>query len=689
MTILDQVELEKALKIFGATEKEAQVYIFLAKRGIQKTDYIAKQTKTNRGLVYRILKNLQEKGLVQSTLEYPVRYAAVPLQKVVDAFIKSRKEEVAQIEEEKSDLISTWNRISLSEIESPIEKFSVIKGNKRIFSKITELINGAKKQVSVVADFSILLKADRFGVFDAALNHPLKSQIEFRFLTESTEQGLNSTKAFFKGIPKTAINFTARNPNLGLQPSPRMIIRDNTEILFFTTSPKADEERKEEACLCTNCKTLVQTFMAVFEDLWCNSTKIQTNTVDTATIKPKLEISIIKDAEIAHKKYFDVLRSAKKEVTIMTSSKGIIRIWENMPLVKATAEKRVSMRILAPVISDNVKEVQELSKFCEVKHVSASYLGTTIVDGEHLFQFEESPKKESSEIMTHFENTFYTNDLEYVKKTERMLQSIWKNAYNPSVVTLDSILENAGPALAPFSRRVRDYASKVDGYIHIDDKLQRSITEKDVLNKIIHAEEYPAEISSIDRMYATVGLAVVHPPNFFKLPDMIFMVFHVEKQSTFGEGDQMIVYLWLKTPRGHNYVPVAIINDNPGSQNLLKIVYDGTPAGQNIKLIGKNEIQVRTHGNSLFAGWTLPIPLYPKKLTLPPACIQIEGYGDIKTASYTLVNPSGYKQLIEENYLDAFVTFFHPSSKYSGPGTDGFFIRDFVTTTYPPSSVPR
>jgi hypothetical protein len=30
------------------------------------------------------------------------------------------------------------------------------------------------------------------------------------------------------------------------------------------------------------------------------------------------------------------------------------------------------------------------------------------------------------------------------------------------------------------------------------------------------------------------------------------------------------------------------------------------------------------------------------------------------------------------------VTFFHPASKYSGPGTDGRINRDVVTTIHPP-----
>ena len=88
-------------------------------------------------------------------------------------------------------------------------------------------------------------------------------------------------------------------------------------------------------------------------------------------------------------------------------------------------------------------------------------------------------------------------------------------------------------------------------------------------------------------------------------------------------------------------------------------------------------MQIRVHGNTLFAGWTVPIPLYPSEHVLPPACVLIEGYGDIKTDAYRIIEPSGAEVKVKQNGFDAFVTFMHPSSKYSGPGTDGFLIRDF------------
>ena len=165
---------------------------------------------------------------------------------------------------------------------------------------------------------------------------------------------------------------------------------------------------------------------------------------------------------------------------------------------------------------------------------------------------------------------------------------------------------------------------------------------------------------------------------------MVIAVFHIEKHSSFGEEDTLLIYLWLEAKAGPAFVPVAVVLDNPKGQKIWRVMMDGTPASKNVQLVKKNELQVRVHGNTLFAGWTKEISLF-KKLSLPPACLLIEGHGGLKTDSFTLLFPSGYKSEIERNGCEAFVTFFHPSSKYSGPGTDGFFARDYVATTYPPT----
>jgi hypothetical protein len=167
------------------------------------------------------------------------------------------------------------------------------------------------------------------------------------------------------------------------------------------------------------------------------------------------------------------------------------------------------------------------------------------------------------------------------------------------------------------------------------------------------------------------------------LPDIMFHVDHIEKQSSLGQADALEVHLWSETSEGGVFVPMGGMGDNPNGVAFRKASMGTTPAAQNYMIVKKNDLQIRVYGNTLFAGWSIPIPLSPKYI-LPPGCITVEGHGNVKTNAYTAIFPTGLKYEAEQNWFDAFVTFMHPASKYSGPGTDGIFVRDLVVTMTPP-----
>lgn len=683
MKVLNEENIKTVLSNSGLTEKEAEVYILLAKHEALKATETAKLLNKDKAQVFRILKSLQNKGFAESTFEFPARFTAMPFEKVIDSIVKAKREEVTYIEQTKTDFLNYLNRKRREELPS-LEKFVVIKGKKKIYSKITQLILNTENQLSVVATITDLTLANHFGVFDAASSHPFRAEIQYRFLTDLSEQNLTVMKKLLQKIPEIRLDFKARNPELGVNMFPRMLSIDNKEILLFTT-PKNSRTKRDDICLWTNCRALVETFTAVFEDLWQNSTDINEKIKEIETGKQKPKTCILNDKEVAKRKYDQTLQSAKREVIILTSSNGLKKYSESIPSFKKWAEKGVSVRVMAPIIGENLKVAEKLSKICEVKHVPTKYIESTIVDEKHFFQFK--PASPNPGISPQFKNTFYTDDADYVEKMRNMLNDIWRNAQHVSAVTLDEILKKSRTPFTQPSELRPSYFDKVSGLRFEKRKQQRTVTEKDILNKIIDSKfrkEIPPENPM--RLHGTLGSAIIHSPPNFNLPEMMFGIFHIEKHSTFGEEDAMLVYLWLDTPKGQAYVPVVFVGDNPKAQSIWKIMMAGTPAGQNIQLVKKDEIQVRIHGNTLFAGWTKQIPLLPPKHILPPACLLIEGYGNLKTDSYTMFFPSGHRAETERNGFDAFVTFFHPSSKYSGPGTDGFFARDYIATTYPPSS---
>jgi sugar-specific transcriptional regulator TrmB len=679
--------VEAILQDFGLTEKETQIYIFLAKHGIQRGGEIAKGTRTAKAVVYRILKILQRKGFVESTLESPIRYVAVPFETILDSNIKAKHEEACQIENAKKDLLTDWSKISKGEPESLIEKFVIIEGNQKIYNKIYQMIKQTKQQLSIIAAVSGIMRSDRYGITNEIINHPLKDKIKFRLLTDITNADIKAIRLLKKKL-KSGADLRGRNTELGAKPFPRMIIRDREEILFFITpNTSMMNSKNEDICLCTNCKSMIQAFSGVFEDLWLNSTDIEDRITEIETGKPTQKTYIIKAKE-AYNKYYQTIRSAEDEIIITTSAKGLVALWKGIDLVREWVKRGVSVKIMAPIMGEDLKAAQHLLKLCEVRHVPLGYLGTTIVDGKHLFQFKNPPiEQEKLEVMEYFKNVFYTNDLEYVEKTKNMLNSIWKNAYAPSAITLETITKINVPKVDSSSdTEVTGATKKINGLIVKDEKPLRKLTEKILLNKFINAQKAPIKNLLKDPviLYCSAGQAVIHPPKSFNLPHLLFQILHMNKKSAFGAEDAMIVFSRHKTPSGHSYLPAAFITDNPEALAFWKKTFAGVPFEQHA--VNKNEFHVQIQHNTLFAGWTVPIPLAPHGHILPPSCMLIEGYGNVKTGKYSVGNPCGDTVVNEVNYFEAFVTFMHPSSKYSGPGTDGYFYREFLSTTYPPST---
>ena len=681
---MSQEEVLKTLVSYGLKQMDAKIYVFLAKRGAQKGIDIRKALKITKQQLYPSLKNLQERGIVSTTFEHPARFTATPFEKVLDLFIKAKIEETQRLQKSKAEILSKWKTINITETDT--SRFMVIEGRNYIFSKIQQMMQETKNHISTITTVPSLVQADQLGFFDTGFSHPLKSKIQFRFLTQLSNQNLMAIKAFLTEAANADLNIKGKNPELSLRLFPQMLIRDEKEAIFFIT-PRTDSSmvEKNDVCLWTNCKSLVQAFSAIFEELWRNSTDIQKKIIEIETGKPTPKTYVIANAETTRKKYYETLKSAKEEVMLMTSSKGLIEHWKHESLLKKWKKSGVCVKIMAPIVHENLEVAEEFSKIFAVRHVPEDYLVTSMVDGKHLFQFKTpSSQQEKLNSMVRFENTFYTNEFEYVEKMKTTLNDIWRNARTPSTVGLEAIVGPYGPIIDPLLGN--DPMSKTSAVKLIALKPPETITEKEVLDKIIHAEKIIAKdpIKDISRLYGSMAIVIIRPPDHFHLPEMMVHVNKIEKQSTFGAEDALTIFLWLETPTGHAYVPVATMGDSLNAQPIRRAMFAGTPAGQNVQLVKKDELQVRVHGNTMFAGWTVPISLYPPPYVLPPACLLIEGYGNAKTVAITLLHSSGFKSEIEQNYFDAFVTFMHPSSKYSGPGTDGCFIRDLIMTKYPP-----
>ena len=195
--------IKKALKDFGLTDREAEVYILLAKHGVLTGGELSKWSRIKRPNVYRVLKSLQKKGLVESTLEAPTRFSSVSFESILDKNIMAKQEEVSSLEKAKKSLLDDWNKIGGTTIKPEIGKFVVVEGNRRIYSKISQMIKKTKSHFLAILSVTELARNEQYGVLDDIYDHPLKNKTKFQFLTALSSNQLKAMKLL---MPKLGSN---------------------------------------------------------------------------------------------------------------------------------------------------------------------------------------------------------------------------------------------------------------------------------------------------------------------------------------------------------------------------------------------------------------------------------------------------------------------------------------------------
>ncbi|MGF3522092.1 MAG: TrmB family transcriptional regulator [Candidatus Bathyarchaeia archaeon] len=92
---MDSVEQNaEMLSSFGLTRKQAKVYLSLVSLGTATVSEIYNHSKIRREEVYRILPKLEKMGLIEKTLNTPVRLRATSVENALSILIKNEEERV-------------------------------------------------------------------------------------------------------------------------------------------------------------------------------------------------------------------------------------------------------------------------------------------------------------------------------------------------------------------------------------------------------------------------------------------------------------------------------------------------------------------------------------------------------------------------------------------------------------------
>jgi len=230
-------------------------------------------------------------------------------------------------------------------------------------------------------------------------------------------------------------------------------------------------------------------------------------------VKRTRETCIIANGNAALERVNKTLISAQKEVVVLTSSRGVIRLWRNKALLKDWQERNINVKIMAPITGENLQAARELSKNVEVRHTSVCHSLITVVDANHLFQFETPLPNQEDLEKTQFESALYTNDLEYIQRAKNVLKCIWKDASDLSKVIVGSIARMPVPTVTR-STTVFEIATVMAerniGAVVVtrDFEPLGMVTERDIVGRVVLANKDPHEVIAQEIM--TAPLITIH-----------------------------------------------------------------------------------------------------------------------------------------------------------------------------------
>jgi HTH-type transcriptional regulator, sugar sensing transcriptional regulator len=252
--------IEETLTRFGLLKNEIRVYMYLARAGEKKAGEIAEAITLHRTETYRILRDLEKKGIVFSIFEKPLKFTAVPLDKAIDLLVDAEKIKIKLLEQEKTSLVELWQSMPQLKVENvKKELFQMLEGEQQVLIKANELLDKTEEKFHIFASADYLSE-----LYYNDFSDKLKSQSHKVEVTLVTDDSLKS--AYFIGQMKWLCKSQriADKQNL-----PCFMISDNKEVLIAfheKDNDSQDDVKKKDrtAAIWTNYTALVNTLQTLF-----------------------------------------------------------------------------------------------------------------------------------------------------------------------------------------------------------------------------------------------------------------------------------------------------------------------------------------------------------------------------------------------------------------------------------------
>jgi sugar-specific transcriptional regulator TrmB len=258
-----QIELlESTLTEYGLSKSEAKAYLYLAMAGEKKASEIARAISLHRTEVYRILRDLEKKGIVIEAFETPLKFGAVPVDRAVEQLVDAQRLKVNLLDKQKTELIQLWESMPKPRIKDAEKAvFQMLEGHPEVLLKAEELLEKARREVKIFVPDDYLALFHNGDFFEKLEKRSF--DVSVRLLTEDSLK----SRLICQQLGWVAKGQLSRDA----ETFPCFILADGTMLLAIYSKERQDkcQHRKKTkiAGLWTNCTALVESMLELFSHL--------------------------------------------------------------------------------------------------------------------------------------------------------------------------------------------------------------------------------------------------------------------------------------------------------------------------------------------------------------------------------------------------------------------------------------
>jgi sugar-specific transcriptional regulator TrmB len=404
------------LQTLGLTANEAKAYLAAIRLGQCRVIEIAREARIQRPEVYHIMPRLVSLGLVEKTLDRPVRFRATGIRTGISALSNTVLIKYRGIADGIEELTAQLEAIRKKAVERGQGQVRLVTGSGNIRTDFREALDLTQTEVWTMSRSGSTMSRSEIKY---ALDTISKKHLKARSILDVGENGIGLGRRLasagevrhYSPIPIHVYGIDNKYVAVGLE-----------------TTAGGVEARPSE--LVTTYPEYVKLLREFFEVTWKQSTPLNARIAQLRGHgHGEGQTRMIWGREAIFKETSNWHLRAKKRITETTTPNGPVRLcakFEN-ELLEARA-KKIEWRVLCHMTAENEASIRKLDEMANVRLVNRPFgVGFVLLDDtEAMIHYIEPDSADLIDSPNDF--ALLTTDHSTVQNFLHMLDSIWKTA---------------------------------------------------------------------------------------------------------------------------------------------------------------------------------------------------------------------------------------------------------------------